>query len=124
MEDAIEGDCEYTSIYIHSEKAKKLGLNNGDRVEVECIGPTRKDDPCVYHEGAIGNKERGRIKITEGVDPQTLWIYFAVGHRSKFMLEKAQRGVGANWLIPSSVSPYAAGTGKNYSIVKIRKVQG
>jgi anaerobic selenocysteine-containing dehydrogenase len=122
MEDAIEGDCEYTSIYIYSERARKLGLKNGDEIEVECIGPTREEDPCVYHEGAIGNKERGSVKITEGVDPQTLWIYFAVGHRSKRMLEKAQRGVGANWLIPSSVSPYAAGTGKNYSIVKIRKV--
>jgi len=39
------------------------------------------------------------------------------------MLSKARQGVTMNWLVPSSVSPYAAGLGKNYSIVKIHKIK-
>ena len=123
MEDAIEGDCEYTCIYINRDRARKLGLVDGDRVEVECIGPTKKDDPCVYHEGAIGWKERGRVKVTEGLHPEAAWIYFAAGHKSKLMLDKTHGGIAMNWLLPCSVSPYAAGAGKNYSIVRIHKIE-
>jgi len=71
----------------------------------------------------LGNRERGKVKITEGLQPDTVWIYFAAGHKSDLMLEKAKEGIGANWLTPCSVSPYAAGPGKNYSIVKIHKIK-
>ncbi|MBW1736152.1 MAG: molybdopterin-dependent oxidoreductase [Deltaproteobacteria bacterium] len=123
MEDAIEGDCEYTPIYINTERARRLGLVDGDLVEVECIGPTKGEDPCVYHDMAIGNKEKGRVKVTEGLHPETAWIYFASGHKSNLMLHKAQEGIAANWLTPCSVSPYAGGPGKNYSIVKVDKIE-
>ena len=123
MEDAIEGDCTYTAIYINADRAHNLGIMNGDLVEVECVGPTKKDDPCVYNEAAIGNKERGRVKVTQGLHPKAAWIYFAGGHKSKSMLSKARQGITMNWLVPSSVSPYAAGLGKNYSIVKIHKIK-
>ncbi|GAH93565.1 unnamed protein product [marine sediment metagenome] len=123
MEDGIEGDCPYTAIYINADRAHSLGIMNGDLVEVECVGPTKKDDPCVYNEAAIGNKERARVKVTQGLHPKAAWIYFAGGHKSKSMLSKARQGITMNWLIPSSVSPYAAGLGKNYSIVKIHKIK-
>ena len=122
MEDAIEGDCPYTAIYINADRAKKLGIEDGDLVEVECVGPTKKDDPCVYNEAVIGVKERARAKVTQGLHPQAAWVYFAAGHRSKSMLPKAGRGITYNWFLPASVSPYAGGMGKNYSIVRIRKV--
>ena len=122
MEDAIEGGCEYTPIYINTERARRLGLVDGEQVEVECIGPTKEEDPCVYHETAIGNREKARVKVTEGLNPEAVWIYFAAGHKSNLMLDKAQEGIGMNWLTPSSISPYAAGPGKNYSIVKIHKI--
>lgn len=123
MEDAIEGDCPYTAIYINADRAHNLGITNGDLVEVECVGPTKKDDPCVYNEAAIGNKERARIRVTQGLHPKAAWIYFAGGHKSKSMLSKARQGITMNWLIPSTISPYAAGLGKNYSIVKIHKIK-
>jgi len=122
MEDAIEGSCSYTSIYINADRARKLGIADGDSVEVECIGPTNRDDPCVYNETAIGVRERGRVKVTEGLHPSAAWVYFASGHRSKLALDKAGEGITLNWLIPTSVSPYAAGVGKNYSIVRIHKI--
>jgi thiosulfate reductase/polysulfide reductase chain A len=123
MEDAIEGGCPFTTIYMNAKRAKQLGIENGDLVEIECVGPTKKDDPCIYSDAAIGNKERGRVEITEALHPKAIWVYFAGGHKTKTTLPKARRGVKANWLTPSSVSPYAAGTGKNYSIVKMRKIE-
>ncbi|GAH48404.1 unnamed protein product, partial [marine sediment metagenome] len=86
MEDGIEGDCTYTALYINADRAHNLGIMNGDLVEVECVGPTKKDDPCVYNEAAIGNKERARVKVTQGLHPKAAWIYFAGGHKSKSML--------------------------------------
>jgi anaerobic selenocysteine-containing dehydrogenase len=119
MEDAIEGGCDYTSIYMNTDRARRLGLADGDEVEVECVGPTKEDDPCVCHEFAVGNRERARVRLTEGLNPDTAWAYFAAGHKSNIMLDKAQEGIGLNWLTPCSISPYAAGTGKNYSIVRV-----
>ena len=124
MEDAIEGGCPYTAIYINTNRAKKLGINDGDLVKVECVGPTKKDDPCVYNDAVVGVKEKAKVKVTEGLHPKAAWIYFAAGHKSKSMPPKAKQGIAANWLTPSSVSPYAAGPGKNYSIVKIHKIEG
>ncbi len=123
MEDAIEAGCPYTAIYINAERARKLGLRDGDLVELECVGPRSEDDPCVIDERAIGVRERGRIRLTEALHPDALWIYFAAGHRSRLMLKKAGEGVVMNMLIPYSVSPYSGGCGKNYSIVKLRRVE-
>jgi anaerobic selenocysteine-containing dehydrogenase len=122
MEDAIEGDCSYSSIYLNTVRAEKLGIQTGDWVEVECIGPRKKDDSCVLKETAIGRKERARARVTEGLHPSAAWVYFASGHKSSSMLPKVREGVTYNWLMPLSVSPYAAGTSKNYSIVRISKV--
>jgi hypothetical protein len=38
------------------------------------------------------------------------------------MLPKVREGVTYNWVLPLSISPYAAGTSKNYSIVRISKI--
>lgn len=122
MEDALEGDCPYTAIYLNAERAKRMDLKTGDLVEVECVGPTKEDDSCVHNEAALGNKERARLKVTETIHPEVAWIYFAGGHKSKSLLAKARQGITMNWLVPSSVSPYAAAVGKNYSIVKVHKV--
>jgi len=119
---AIEGDCSYSAIYINKDRAGSLGINDGDIVEIECVGPTRQTDSCVCNEAVIGNKEKGRIKVTEALHPKAAWVYFAAGQKSSLILPKARKGISMNWLVPASVSPYAAGLGKNYSIVKIRRL--
>jgi len=123
MEDALEGDCNFTSLYMNAKRAKKLGIEDGDLVEVECVGPTKKDDPCVHEEAAVGVKQKSRVKVTEALHPEAAWIYFAGGHKAKLMLSKAREGITHNWLLPVSVSPYSAATAKSYSIVKIRKIE-
>ncbi len=122
MEDGIEGGCPYTTLYINTERAGKLDIADGDLVEVTCIGPTKQTDSCVYDETAVGNKERAKVKVTEGLHPSALWIYFASGHKSTHKLDKADTAIAMNRLIPTTVSPYAAGVGKNYSIVKLQKI--
>jgi anaerobic selenocysteine-containing dehydrogenase len=122
MEDAIEGGCPYTALYINAERARNLDIADGDSVEIECIGPTSKEDPCVYKEAALGSKERARVKVTEGLHPSAVWVYFASGHKSKLPLTKAGEGITVNWFVPTTVSPYTAGVGKNYAIVKIHKL--
>ncbi len=122
MEDTIEGDCPYTAIYLNAQRAEKLGIEDGDVVEVQCIGPTKQDDPCVYNDAVIGTKGTGKVKVTQGLHPDAAWVYFAAGHKSHSMLAKTREGLTHNWFIPSTVSPYAGGMGKNYSIVRIRKI--
>ena len=123
MEDTLEGGCDYTRIYVNAKRAEKLGIRDGDLVEVECVGPTKKDDPCVHNDAAIGVKDKGRVKVTEALHPEAAWVYFAGGHKSKLMLSKARKGITHNWLLPASVTPYSAATCKNYSIIKIRKIE-
>ena len=122
MEYAIEGDCAYTAVHINTERARKLGIQDGDLVEVECIGPTKASDPCVLNDAVIGTKEVARAKVTEALHPKAAWVYFAGSHRSHSMMPKAREGITHNWFVPTIVSPYAAGLGKNYSIVKVRKI--
>jgi len=123
MEDAIEGGCPYMAVYMNRRRAHELGIRDGDAVELECVGPRKEDDPCVYNEEAVGWRELGRVRLTEALHPSTVWVYFASAHKSRLMLRKARSGVAVNWLIPYSVSPYAGGCGKNYSIVRVRRVE-
>ena len=122
MEYGLEGGCPYTRIYVNADRARKLGIDDGDLVEVECIGPREKDDACVLDEAVVGVKETVRVKVTEGLHPEAAWVYFGGGHRSNSMLTKGREGIVHNWFVPSTASPYAGGVGKNYSIVKIRKL--
>ena len=124
MEDAIEGGCPYMPLYINAERAHKLGIKDGDLVEVECVGPTKGKDECVLNEAAIGSKEKAVARLTQGLHPDAAWVYFASGHKSKSMPSKTRKGITMNFLIPSTVSPYSAGLGKNYSIVKVHKING
>jgi anaerobic selenocysteine-containing dehydrogenase len=122
MEDDIEGGFPYTPVYINSARALELGLKEGDSVEVECIGPSKKDDPCVWDDSVIGYRQNVKVHITETVHPDTAFVHFAAGHRSKLMLRKSTEGILHSAFVPLSIEPYAGGCGKNYSLVKIRKV--
>lgn len=122
MEDALEGGCPYMPLYLNKSRAEKLGIADGDLVEVECVGPTKKEDKCVINQKAIGIKARVKVKLTEALHPEAAWIYFASGRKSNQMASKTKEGIAMNWFIPSSVTPYSAGLGKNYSIIKINKL--
>lgn len=122
MEEAIEGGCPYMPLYLNTKRANKISIKDGDLVEIECIGPTREEDKCVLNETVIGQKGKAIVKLTEALHPEAAWIYFASGRKSKSQAYKTRKGVVMNWFIPTSVSPYSAGLGKNYSIIKIHKL--
>ncbi len=124
MEDGIEGGCPYTPLYLNSDRAGKLGLKEGDEVEIQCVGPTKAEDPCVDDDSVLGYKQTLRIHLTEALQPDTAWTHFAAGHRSKLMLKKVTEGVLHSAFVPLSIEPYAGGCGKNYSIVKLTKKEG
>lgn len=124
MEDEIEGGCPYTPLYLNTARAQELGIKEGDLVEVECVGPTKQDEPNVFDDSALGYKQQVRVHITEGLHPSVAFTHFASGHRSKLMLSKVKDGILHSAFIPLTVEPYGGGCGKNYSIVKIKKVGG
>lgn len=124
MEDGIEGGCPYTPLYLNAARAKTLGLKEGDLLEIKCIGPTKADDPCVVDDAVVGHTQKIRLHLTEALQPDTAWTYFATGHRSKLMLPKVREGILHSAFVPLSVEPYAGGCGKNYSIVKVKRIGG
>ena len=67
-------------------------------------------------------KAKVKVKLTEALHPEAAWVYFASGRKSNQMASKTKEGIAMNWFIPSSVTPYSAGLGKNYSIIKIDKL--
>lgn len=90
--------------WIHPNTARKLGIKNGDTVEV-------------YNKYAT---ERGTAVVTEGIREDTIFAYMGFGHISK-KLRYHGKGINSNALYPSF-------TGKNSGMdlhvvgVKIRKV--
>jgi hypothetical protein len=77
------------------------------------------DDDILLDDRAVG---RG-ISPRWALHPEAAWVYFAGGHKAKLILSKARKGITHNWLLPASVTPYSAATCKNYSIVKIHKIE-
>ena len=124
MEDDIEGGNPYTPMYLNTKRAKELGIAEGDLVQVKCIGPTKKDDPCVVDDSVVGYSQKVRVHLTEGLQPDTAFTFFASGHRTNTMLSKVKDGILHSAFVPLSAEPYAGGCGKNYSLVKIEKVRG
>ncbi len=121
MEDALEGGMPFEPIYINADKAKELGIKDGDWVTVESVGPIKKDDPRIYEEVPRGTRDVVPARVTETIHPSTCFTHFGAGHRSKSMIEKARIGLPHGHFLPDSISPYAGGIGKNYAIVKVRK---
>ncbi|MBN2122908.1 MAG: hypothetical protein JW821_01325, partial [Deltaproteobacteria bacterium] len=124
MDDDIEGGCPYTPLYLNTGRAGALGLKEGDTVQIECIGPTRRDDPCVEDDSVLGYRQTVRVHLTEALHPDTAWVHFAAGHRSQLMIPKVRDGVLHSAFVPLSVEPYVGGCGKNYSIVKLTRMGG
>jgi anaerobic selenocysteine-containing dehydrogenase len=121
MDEGLEGGNPLTSIYINTERAKNLGIENGDYVEIEAVGPTKKEDPIVTNE-VIGVRGKARVKTTQGIHPSAAFVFFGVGHKSKLMLARAREGIATGWFVPDNIGPYAGQMGKGYAIITVRKI--
>ena len=92
------------AVWIHPKTAERLGINNGDKVEVYNKYSTQK----------------GKALVSKGVREDTIFAYFGFGHISKELKRAYGKGVNSNALYSSLVSP---NSGMNLHVVgvKVRK---
>jgi thiosulfate reductase/polysulfide reductase chain A len=93
-----------TAAWIHPNTAKRLGIKDGDEIEV-------------YNENS---SQRGKALVTKGVREDTIFAYFGFGHISKD-LRYHGKGINSNSLYPSFTSP-VSGMDLHVFGVKVRKV--
>jgi anaerobic selenocysteine-containing dehydrogenase len=121
MEDKMCGYYDPTAVFINSARAHKLGLKDGDEVEVERIGPTRKQSREIVNDN-VGARQRARLKVTETIHPSALFCYMGGGHRSPSMIQKAREGIHGGRMNSDNIGAWGGSMAKSEVIVKIRKV--
>ncbi|WP_263832192.1 thiosulfate reductase PhsA [Sulfurospirillum oryzae] len=96
--------CDDAGVWIHPKTAERLGIKQGDKVEVYNKYSTQK----------------GKANVTKGVREDTIFAYFGFGHVSKELKRAYGKGVNSNALYASFVSP---NSGMNLHVVgvKVRK---
>lgn len=94
-----------TAMWINKKRADKLGLKTGDIAIVE---------------SEIARK-RVRVKVTEGVHPEAVWIPSTYGGFSKNLETAFDVGVNYNDFIPARVEPYSGTSMTQEVIVTVRK---
>lgn len=92
------------AVWINPKTAERLGIKNGDKVEIYNRYSTQK----------------GKALVTKGVREDTIFAYFGFGHISKELKRAYGKGVNSNALYSPLVSP---NSGMNLHVVgvKVRK---
>ncbi|MGP1449584.1 MAG: molybdopterin dinucleotide binding domain-containing protein [Wolinella sp.] len=91
-------------VWIHPKTAAKLGIKNGDKIELS---------------NKLG-KEIGKALVTEGIREDTTFAYFGFGHVSQGLKRAHKRGVNASGLLPHFTAP-VVGMNIHTCGVKIKK---
>lgn len=102
---AITKKYDGTAMWMNKSRAQKLGLKNGDTVTVE---------------SDIAKKVL-KVKVTEGLHPDAVWIPSAYGVFSKKLQTGFNVGVNYNDFIPAMVEPYSGTTMSQEVVVTVRK---
>ena len=98
------------SVWMNPRDAKRLGIHDGDIVELEGIDN--------------GWKARVRVKVTERVREGVLFTYAMVSGRMSKLIPKdhfAREGINPNWFAKGYVVPIVGGGASNSS-VRVRKL--
>jgi thiosulfate reductase/polysulfide reductase chain A len=90
--------------WIHTETAKKLGIKNGDKIELS---------------NKYG-KQIGEALLTEGIRKDTVFAYFGFGHVSKGLKRAYGQGLNCGTLLPHFTAP-VVGMNLHTTGVKVRK---
>ncbi len=101
--------ADYRRIWINPVRAEKLGLKEGDLVEV-----------CNIYNKCY----KTRVHVTERVRPDTAFIVNAYGHESPAMRFTPEETVPYNKLVPPEVDPVTGSAILGDMYIKIRKVGG
>lgn len=94
-----------TYMWINTSRAKKLGIKDGDSVIVE----------------SITAKKQLKVKVTELIHPECVWIPSTYGGFSPNNKTAYNVGVNYNDFIPVMVEPYSGTTMSQEVVVKVRK---
>ena len=89
------------AVWIHPKTAERLGIKNGDKIDVYNTYSTQK----------------GKALVTKGVREDTLFAYFGFGHISKELKRAYGKGVNSNALYSPLVSP---NSGMNLHVVGVK----
>lgn len=93
------------SVWLNPDTAARLGVRSGDTVEI--ISAT--------------GKQRGRVLVTPGVRPDTVFSYFGFGRVSPGLKRAYKKGLAANMVLPQSFAPVCA-TALHTTAVTVRRV--
>jgi anaerobic selenocysteine-containing dehydrogenase len=97
----------YTGIWIHPDRAERLGLETGD--------------PIRLSNTLSGQETTGHAYITRMVRPDTMFMYSAFGTENEALSRTAGIGTSTNKLIPYQVSPVVAGFRSQEFTIRIAK---
>jgi thiosulfate reductase/polysulfide reductase chain A len=89
------------AVWIHPKTAERLGIKNGDKIELSNKYATQK----------------GKALVTKGVREDTVFAYFGFGHISKELKRAYGKGVNSNSLYSPLVSP---NSGMNLHVVGVK----
>jgi thiosulfate reductase/polysulfide reductase chain A len=109
LEKYLEGEMGNTRLWINSERAATLGIEDGDWVWVESK--------------AMATKGKTRAKVTEGIHPSAVYAYYSYGRRSKLMDKHARsrEGINVQDFVPEHYVPYTGGQAHCEAVVKVYK---
>ncbi|MEB3817006.1 MAG: molybdopterin-dependent oxidoreductase, partial [Desulfurococcales archaeon] len=99
----------YKRVWIHPSRAARLGLKDGDLVEVCSV---------------TGKCYKTRVYVTEMIRPDTAFIVPAFGHESPRLRFAPLETVPYNKLVPMEIEPVSGSAIMGDIIVKIRKARG
>lgn len=97
----------YKGVWIHPDRAKKLGIKNGD--------------PLKLTNAKSGQVTGGHAHVTRLVHPDTLFVYSSFGAENKALSRTYGEGTATNKLIPYQVEPVVAGFRSQEFTVKVAK---
>lgn len=109
LEKYLEGELGNTRLWINTERAAKLGIEDGDWVWLESE--------------ATGIKGKIQAKVTEGIHPNAVYAYYGYGRTSKLMDKqmRSREGVNIQNFVPEHYVPYTGGQAHCEAVVKVRK---
>ncbi|MCB1858995.1 MAG: molybdopterin-dependent oxidoreductase [Gammaproteobacteria bacterium] len=100
----------YRGVWIHPERAQRLGLENGDRIRLT--------------NSRSGQFQDGEVYVTRKVHRDALFLHSSFGvENSQLTRSYAYGGVATNKLIPHWVEPVVAGFRSQEFTIRIRKLE-
>ncbi|WP_066175181.1 molybdopterin-containing oxidoreductase family protein [Bacillus marinisedimentorum] len=103
----ITKDYDLERVWMNPKRAKELGIKDGDMVEVKSSEAT----------------SRVRVKVTERIHPESLFVPGHYGITSKFL--NTAKGIGFSYMehVPFDIEPRGGTSMIHEVIVKVRKVK-